>query len=403
MRLLTRVLAALVLILGLTIGSGGFAPTARADDSPSPSPSATDLVYNWAVGPCEPGYSVEGCAYLVMDGVVSSVDQAAGTCSLGERCVQVVKDEAEFWTHIDTWETAQAALSGYTDYRQNMNTAPFNNIAGKALAQEILDTAQAWVNQAFDPVTHVYNSSVPPKAQIPPLPTMPDPTPLKSFSKTYTPTLSGTTKVGKVLKAKVKGWNPSASFSYQWNRNGIAIPGATGAKYKLAGADKGARISVTVTGTRSGYTTLTKTSKSTKTIKAATMPRGKVKVVGRAKVGLTVTAKTYSKWASGVTFTYQWYRGKRKIAGAITQTYVPTATDRGKRLKVKVVATKLGYKTVSRTSRYSGKVKAGVVTPPAVTPSPTPTPVPTPTPTVTPSPSPSPDPTTTEPSPSPTP
>lgn len=82
------------------------------------------------------------------------------------------------------------------------------------------------------------------------------------LSKTPTPTISGTTKVGKTLSAKAGTWDSGVKLSYQWLRNGVVIKGATKTTYKLATADKGKKISVRVTGTKSGYETAVKTSAS---------------------------------------------------------------------------------------------------------------------------------------------
>ena len=56
------------------------------------------------------------------------------------------------------------------------------------------------------------------------------------------------------------------TLGYQWLRNGVAISGATGSTYKLTATDKGKRITVRVTGTKTGYTTLVKTSAATAAI-----------------------------------------------------------------------------------------------------------------------------------------
>ncbi|MDQ1136955.1 hypothetical protein QE410_001754 [Microbacterium sp. SORGH_AS 1204] len=82
-----------------------------------------------------------------------------------------------------------------------------------------------------------------------------------------TPTITGTTKVGYTLTARAGTWAPApVALSYQWSRNGVAISGATSSTYKLTSSDKGKRITVKVTGTKTGYTTLAKTSAATATI-----------------------------------------------------------------------------------------------------------------------------------------
>ncbi|MGC4174963.1 hypothetical protein [Demequina sp.] len=84
----------------------------------------------------------------------------------------------------------------------------------------------------------------------------------KVFSKAPTPTISGTATSGKTLTAKVGTWSPKPALSYQWYRSGTKISGATKATYKLTSKDKGKKITVKVTGKKSGYLTVTKTSPS---------------------------------------------------------------------------------------------------------------------------------------------
>ena len=83
-----------------------------------------------------------------------------------------------------------------------------------------------------------------------------------------TPTITGTPKVGKKLKVVPGAWSPAATLTYQWFVKGKAVKGATGKKLKLTKAMVGKKVTVKVTGTRPGYTTLTKTSKATTKVKA---------------------------------------------------------------------------------------------------------------------------------------
>lgn len=181
----------------------------------------------------------------------------------------------------------------------------------------------------------------------------------KAFTKAPTPKISGTAKVGKTLTAKPGTWSPKPSLAYQWTRDGAPIQGATGKSYKLVAPDLGTTIAVTVTGTKSGYTTVTKSSKATSTIKAGSLARGKVKVTGVRRVGRVLTAKT-SRWSSGVTYYYQWYRNGKAITGATGKSYVLSPTDHRDRFRVKVSTTKPGYTpSSSRTSPRTRKVRLG--------------------------------------------
>ncbi|MBN9105139.1 MAG: Ig-like domain repeat protein [Propionibacteriaceae bacterium] len=85
----------------------------------------------------------------------------------------------------------------------------------------------------------------------------------KKFTKAVKPTISGTAKVGKKLTAKVKAWSPKATFKYQWFAGGKAIKAATKSTYKLTKSQKGKKITVKVTGSATGYVSVSLTSKAT--------------------------------------------------------------------------------------------------------------------------------------------
>jgi hypothetical protein len=92
-------------------------------------------------------------------------------------------------------------------------------------------------------------------------------TPATALKVTKKPSLTGAAKAGKVLNAKPGSWTPAAtSYAYTWRRNGHVIAGANTAKYKVKRADKGKKITVTVTASRPGYASASATS-SAKRIK----------------------------------------------------------------------------------------------------------------------------------------
>jgi uncharacterized membrane protein len=72
------------------------------------------------------------------------------------------------------------------------------------------------------------------------------------FTSTPTPKISGTAQVGKKLTAKPGSWKPSkgVKLTFQWQRNGTKIKGATKKTYTLKTADKGKKITVKVTATK---------------------------------------------------------------------------------------------------------------------------------------------------------
>lgn len=179
----------------------------------------------------------------------------------------------------------------------------------------------------------------------------------KSFAKTYAPAISGTAKVGKTLTAKVRAWSPSTDFGYQWLRNGKAIDMATRKTYRLQAADAGKKVSVRVVSTKSGYRATARTSSSTKQVAKGTLTTKTPKIVGTAKVGKTLTART-SSWgpaSARARLSYQWYRDGKRIKGATEATYRVTKADLGKKITVRTTGRATGYATA--TSKASKAVK----------------------------------------------
>lgn len=81
---------------------------------------------------------------------------------------------------------------------------------------------------------------------------------------TTTPTISGAARVGATLTASASGWGPSpVALTYQWAVNGVAVAGATSATYQPKTSDVGKSVTVTVTGTKTGYASASRTSKGT--------------------------------------------------------------------------------------------------------------------------------------------
>ncbi|MGV8908331.1 MAG: peptidoglycan-binding protein [Propionicimonas sp.] len=79
----------------------------------------------------------------------------------------------------------------------------------------------------------------------------------------------GTRDVGKTLRVENR-WSPSGvSLTYQWYRDSARITGATKSTYKLSKASLAHRMTVSVTGRKSGFTTLSKKSPVTRRV---TMP-----------------------------------------------------------------------------------------------------------------------------------
>lgn len=167
------------------------------------------------------------------------------------------------------------------------------------------------------------------------------------------PTITGIFAPGQTLTANPGTWTPGTAFTYQWLRNGAAIPGATSSTYKLTSGDVGKQISVSVSGKKVGYTpaSVTKSSaKSSKVMKAATP-----KVSGTLAVGSTLKVSK-GGWTSSVKFAYQWLRDGRPINKATKTSYKLTNADAGKLITVRVTGKRSGYETTALASTATTKV-----------------------------------------------
>ena len=78
--------------------------------------------------------------------------------------------------------------------------------------------------------------------------------PLDPVTVVTAPKITGSVKVGKTLKVKDGEWSvENPRFTYQWNRDGVAIDGAIADKYVVVAADAGTVLTVTVTASADGY------------------------------------------------------------------------------------------------------------------------------------------------------
>lgn len=164
------------------------------------------------------------------------------------------------------------------------------------------------------------------------------------------PTIDGTTTVGSTLTAQPGTWEPEGvELAYQWFRNGEAIDGATVATYKLVAGDLGKAISVTVTGTLTGYESVSETSSETRAVAEGTLAAATPKISGTPTFGQTLTA-TVGTWTPKPNFKYEWLRDGKAISGATKTSYKLVAADIGKVITFRVTGTLDGYENKSATS-----------------------------------------------------
>ena len=224
------------------------------------------------------------------------------------------------------WYRDGVAISGATDYSYYWVDAD----RGKALTQRVTASRPGSSPATFTSQPY----------QVPGL-----------LTSAPTPTITGTAKVGSELTATAGVWAPApVALRYQWLRNGTTISGATTSTYGITPSDLGATLSVAVTGTKTGYDEVTKTSAPTGTVVAGTLTAATPVLTGSGQVGSAETV-TVGTWGPGtVTKKYQWYVADVAVSGATASTFIPPATALGKTIRVKVTGSKSGYTTVGKLS-----------------------------------------------------
>ncbi|MDC6454791.1 hypothetical protein PQY68_06055 [Planktomarina temperata] len=153
---------------------------------------------------------------------------------------------------------------------------------------------------------------------------------------TGAPVITGTFSQDRELSVDISSIADAdglGDFSYQWNRDGAAIEGATAATYTLSEADVGANISVTVSYTDGYGAAESVVSAETADIaKANDAPTGSLVISGTAAEGDILTLDTSSiADVDGVVggFSYVWMKDGAVLAGETGSTYTLTQADVG--------------------------------------------------------------------------
>jgi len=152
-------------------------------------------------------------------------------------------------------------------------------------------------------------------------------------------------------------------ITYQWLRDGVTIPGATGDAYVLTQADVGRTISV-----RASYVDLkgvatTVTSTATDAVENVNdSPTGTVRVLGKAAEGETLTVSHDLADGDGIgVISFQWLRDGTAIVGATGATYTLTHDDRGASISVRAAYVDQMGTAESVVSAPTGTVGARVI------------------------------------------
>ena len=167
------------------------------------------------------------------------------------------------------------------------------------------------------------------------------------------PTVIGTPRVDQELRADPGTWDAGTAFDYRWTRDGVPIAGATGTTYRATAADLGRSLAVVVTGSKAGYSSLSRSSAGSVVVAATQVLQPKPVIGGKARVGRSLRARPGTHDA-GVTITYLWRSGSRTVGTG--RTLVLRTKLVGTRIRLTTTATKPGWTTVVARSARTGRV-----------------------------------------------
>lgn len=175
------------------------------------------------------------------------------------------------------------------------------------------------------------------------------PVDLQTMTTTPRPILTGATGLGDELGVSVGDWVPAAqSYAYQWRVDNQNISGATRSTYTTKVGDVGRRISVAVTGAKTGYAPVTQVSDPI-TVGLGQLTSGVPVITGRPVVNGRLSGST-SGWTSGTTLTYIWSMGGRTLQVGTGKTFLVPPAASGKSVVLTVRGTRTGYGQVDRSS-----------------------------------------------------
>jgi lipoprotein-anchoring transpeptidase ErfK/SrfK len=172
-------------------------------------------------------------------------------------------------------------------------------------------------------------------------------------------TITGGKLASHVLTGTVGsfGDQPTENVTYRWLRDGAPIAKAKKLAYTLTGEDVGHTITLRVAAAAAYYDTGVTVSNGIGPVGVGTFAKVTAKVKGAHRVGSELVAKPKSRGTGPATdYAYQWLRNGKKIKGATEETYLVTAKDVGKRIRVKVTAQRDGFKERSAKSKATKRI-----------------------------------------------
>jgi len=199
---------------------------------------------------------------------------------------------------------------------------------------------------------------------------------------TAEPRVSGTMRVGQVIRTTRGTWSGTdpINYAYRWFRcdgRGAAdasdcrrISNASNASYTLREADAGFRIRAQVVASNADGTTRATSNPTNIVISARPTNTTEPRITGNAAVGATLQASR-GQWAGDqpITYSYVWLRCNTEgancseIQGAEDTTYEVRDADRGRTIRVRVIA-RNDRGSTSAISNPTATVGGGTTPPP---------------------------------------
>ncbi len=110
-----------------------------------------------------------------------------------------------------------------------------------------------------------------------------------------------------------------------------------------------------VTGTLAGYLTTVRSASPGTQVVVGVLTSATPRIAGKTKVGKTLSARP-GTWASGTTLTYRWLANGKAVKRGTRAKFALTRAVRGKRISVRVTASRPGYAVLTMTSARTRRV-----------------------------------------------
>ena len=191
-----------------------------------------------------------------------------------------------------------------------------------------------------------------------------------TYSSPQGPLVSGIPRVGETLRISAGSttnqqqtasyrWDEGTTLAIQWFLNGTAIAGATSDSYRIEPEDVGGAISVSVTGSKTGYQTVVRSRVVTTSVALGRLISSVPTISGDPFVGEQLSAAPNS-WTAGTAGVSQWFRDGEPIPNATGRTYTLTLDDLGSMISYSLTGIKEGYAEVTRTASLTSEIGISV-------------------------------------------